>query len=110
MIKNPQVFTGDYLKVGDVVLVEPDSQTLKTSNYKKLFWNKAIVTRIAAGRDQKARTVFLDEILPSGKTRQITRPIQALYPLEVLPEEVLAHVRRPTSDTESAQTALTLNL
>lgn len=66
------------LKVGDIVLVQPES-SFKNSKHFKLEWPKARVTSIPVGPDTRYRKVFI-ETIPNGI--KLERTIQKLCRLE----------------------------
>ncbi|KFM59687.1 hypothetical protein X975_13896, partial [Stegodyphus mimosarum] len=60
------------LKVGDVVLLEGSTKS-------KLLWKLGVVIELYSGRDQHVRSCLI-----KTSKGQIKRPIQLLYPLEVV--------------------------
>jgi hypothetical protein len=75
------------LKLGDLVLLSPNAPFKTAPTLRSKTWENAKVVRIHRGRDNLIRAVDV-QIIKDGKLTQIlTRPIQAVSPLEVIQEE-----------------------
>jgi hypothetical protein len=75
------------LKLGDLVLLSPNAPFKTAPTLRSKTWEHAKVVKLHKGRDNLIRAVDV-QIIKDGKlTHILTRPIQAISPLEVIREE-----------------------
>ncbi|KHJ77821.1 hypothetical protein OESDEN_22559, partial [Oesophagostomum dentatum] len=89
LFKKGQKATNRDPKVGDVVLLDEDSQLSREQ------WPMAIITELVSSKDGKIRSA----ILRSGSGREIQRPLNRIVPLEI----------RPSIDEEEQRSETTSN-
>lgn len=63
-------------KVGDVVIILDEGT-------KRNSWKKAVIEDLIPGKDKQVRGAYVRVII-KGKAVHLSRPIQKLYPIEVL--------------------------
>ena len=63
------------ISVGDVVLIEEDK-------VPRLCWRMGLLERLTDGKDRAARRGVVRGVVVSKRRREISRPVNKLYPIE----------------------------
>ena len=89
--------TTNVLKVGDVVIIKPESSVTPRSS-----WRLGRVDSLVVGKDGHVRGAHLKTRSNEGRASSISRPLQKLVPLEILPESINEPISTSTSPNELA--------